>query len=182
MKDALKKILGTVAPVLAAGLGGPLAGSVVQVVANALGIKADAPDVEDQIVAKLETATAADWLAIKQAEQTFQIEMRKLDIEELKVGVDEQRIAAEDRDSARKREVATNDTTQRNLAYMIFVAFIGVLAGEFYLLIEAVSIDANALRLLDITLGMLLVLVTAVAQYYFGSSAGSKLKTLLLGN
>jgi len=176
MKDILKKILGTVAPVLAAGLGGPLAGSVVQIVANSLGIKADAPDVEDQIVAKLETATAADWLAIKESEQQFKLEMEKIGLEHRKVDVKEEEVAASDRDSARKREVSTQDRTQAYLAYAIVGTFIFRALAEVIIAWTATSIDPNLMQMLDRSLTAYVAIVMAVITYYFGSSSGSKRK------
>lgn len=173
MKNALKKLFGTIAPVLASAVGGPLAGSAIQVIANALGIQADAPDVEDQIVAKMETATAADWILIKQAEQTFLLEMRKADISE-------EQIYAMDRDSARKREIALpNDYTNKALAFSTVLIFAGTIFVEFYLLFDNVTVDPGIKAMLDISLGILLKMTSDVFGYYFGSSSGSAVKTAM---
>lgn len=175
MKQALKKVFGSIAPVLAAAFGGPLAGSAVQVIANVLGIPADAPDVEDQIVAKMESATPADWLLIKQAEQNFKLEMRKADISE-------EQIYAMDRDSARKREIALpNDYTNKVLAFITVAVFSATLFTEFWLLFEQVSVDPGIKAMLDISLGILLKMTSDVYGYYFGSSSGSAYKTYANG-
>jgi len=174
MKNFLKKLLG-VAPILASGLGGPLAGTVIGVLSDVLGVDKNSPSVEEELVKKLETATAEDWLKIKQAEQTFLLEMHKL-------GLGEEDIHRMDRDSARQRQVALNDRTPNILAYLIFGSFMAVLIGEFYLLFREIEVNPQALRLVDVTLGMLLVLVTGVKNYFFGSSRGSKEKTALLTN
>ena len=85
-------------------------------------------------------------------------------------------IAAADRDSARKREIATQDPTNRRLAYLIIFVF-G--AAQYMVFTHTFPPDqaimvARVLGTIDMALGLVL-------GYYFGSSAGSAQKTDLLG-
>lgn len=85
-----------------------------------------------------------------------------------------------DRKSAREREIATGDHTTRYLAYLTLLGFFGVLGFQFYLVVKGIAIPEAALRTLDITTGVLFAMVLAVKDYYFGSSSGSKEKTVAL--
>jgi hypothetical protein len=84
---------------------------------------------------------------------------------------------AADRISARQREVGLaaagfKDKVPQRLAYLAVGGFFTVLAGQFYLAIGGILIDASIQRTLDITLGVLFAMVLAVKDYYFGSSDG----------
>lgn len=178
MKNILKALVGGVAPVLASALGGPLAGTAIRVLAEKLGLdlselENDPESVEAQIVKKLESASAADWLAVKNCEQEFLVEMRKLDISE-------EQIHQMDRQSAREREIRTGDKTPRWLAFLIVAAFIFVVVAQFVLIFKQIQIDPNAVKILDVSTGILLAMLTKVYDYYFGSSAGSARKTEIL--
>jgi hypothetical protein len=104
-------------------------------------------------------------LALKHAENDFAIKMRELDI-------DLERIANEDRDSARNREVATKDWTPRILAGLITVGYFGAL---FYMLRNGLPQHGGSEAML-VMLGTLGTAWGGVVAYYFGSSAGSKAK------
>jgi hypothetical protein len=106
-----KKIVGSVAPVLATALGGPLAGVATKAVAAAVLGKPEAK--ESDIAAALAGATPEQLAALKKADQDFAVRMRELDI-------DLDRLASEDRDSARRREVDARDSwTPRLLALLV---------------------------------------------------------------
>jgi len=79
--------------------------------------------------------------------------------------------AAADRASARNREVATKDTTPRNLAYLYTAALFAVIGAEIYYGAHVQEINAVAARTLDTLLGVLIAMVLGTKEYYFGSSA-----------
>lgn len=158
-----KSLVGTIAPTLATALGGPMAGMAVKAIAG--GLLGDESAGEAEIAAALQGATPADMLRLKEADQSFKLEMEKL-------GVDLERIAADDRDSARAREIATKDNTPKILAGVIVSGFFATLAT-----IAFVEIPAGAQQPINILLGSLTALLIQVGNYYFGSSAGSKEKT-----
>lgn len=108
-------------------------------------------------------------------EQQVQFEQRMAELHATTV-LQLEKIAAEDRDSARKREMATGDSTNRVLAYLIVVVF-G--AAQYMVFTHPFAQDqaimvARVLGTIDMALGLVL-------GYYFGSSAGSAAKTDLLG-
>jgi hypothetical protein len=151
-----KSIVRTVAPGIATALGGPLAGIAVSAIGNALGI--DEPT-QEKVIAAVKGATPDDLLKLKQAEQEFILQMKKLEIDVAK-------IAADDRDSARKREMATGDWTPKILAFVIVVTWGAV---QYYLLRNVVHEDMRELVMR--VLGTLDAALMLVLSYYYGASA-----------
>jgi len=124
------------------------------------------PDGSEQELADAAArATPEQLLALKNAENDFAVKMRELDI-------DLERIANQDRDSARNREVQTKDWTPRVLAGLITVGYFGVL---FYMLRNGLPQHGGSEAML-VMLGTLGTAWGGVVAYYFGSSAGSKAK------
>lgn len=168
LKDALG-VLGAVAPKIATALGGPLAGMAVQAVGAALGLSDDAS--KDDVLAAVAKATPEQLLALKKADQDFAVRMRELDI-------DLERIAAGDRDSARRRESETKDWTPKVLAFVIVTGFFAVVA--YVLGWGLTGMDAAAAAFAGSLVGYVSAKAEQVVAYYFGSSAGSQKKDILL--
>lgn len=163
-----KSLVGTIAPTLATALGGPMAGMAVKAIAG--GLLGDENATEKDIALAMANATPDDLLKLKEADQSFALEMEKL-------GIDLERIAAGDRDSARNREIATKDNAPKILAGVIVTGFFATLAT-----IAFVPIPTEAQQPINILLGSLTALLIQVGNYYFGSSAGSKEKTKQLAD
>ena len=162
-------VVQTVAPTIAAALGGPLAGMAVQALGNALLGKPDATAAD--VSAAMLTATPDQMLALRKEEDAFKQHMADLDL-------DMARINAGDRDSARQREVKAADSwTPRLLAAGVTVGFFGILALMMFHEVPASGRDV--LLAMTGTLGTAWV---AVVSYYFGSSAGSAEKTAQLAS
>lgn len=162
-----KSLVGTVAPTIATALGGPLAGMAVRALAGAVGLTDEAS--EKDIAAAMKTASPETLAAIRKADQDFAIEMERL-------GIDLERIAAEDRKSARERESTTGDSvTPRLLALFITAGFFGILS---YMMVNGAPVSNNDAML--VMLGSLGTAFAGVIAYYFGSSAGSKSKDAAL--
>lgn len=164
-----KTIVSTVAPSLGTALGGPLAGTAVAAIVNALGIAPEPHETPEQAAAKyIPKATPEDLLKVKEAEDKFVTDMAKL-------GIDILTLETKDRDSARARESAIKDSTPRVLAYITTVAF----------LVVCVFILGGWTKTDSVLAGTVIGYVAANAQqvmaYYFGSSSGSDLKTRLMG-
>ena len=83
-----------------------------------------------------------------------------------------------DRDSARKREIETKDTTTRELAYIYTIGYFGCLSA---LLFGWVDIPQGYERLVDVLFGVLTAGQYSVMTYYFGSSHSSRSKDDVLG-
>lgn len=92
-----------------------------------------------------------------------------------------ERIAAQDRDSARNREVQLAQAGKRDWTPTI-LSFVAVLSFGFALYVVAFRTIPEANREMFIhILGIIEGgMITLVFQYYFGSSAGSRQKTQLL--
>lgn len=164
-----KNVVGKVAPMLGAALGGPLGGAAVGVIAEALGLNEQS---EAAIKAALSGTTPEQMLALKNADQVFTVKMRELGFQNER---DMEGLAVSDRDSARKREMAVGDHTTRNLAYAITVGFFSVLGCLMF-----GEVDAESKDVLLIMLGSLGSAWAGVIAYYFGSTATSKQKNELL--
>jgi hypothetical protein len=163
MKIEWRTILATVAPVLATAAGGPLAGVVTKTLAAKLLQRPDAKP--DEVEAAIAGADPATLLRLKEIDLEFEKELQQ-------AGVKLEEIAAEDRASARAREVALKDHTPAVLAYAITIGFFGTLA--YMLMYGKPATGGDALLVM---LGALGGAWGAIVSYFFGSSAGSKLKT-----
>jgi hypothetical protein len=163
------KAVNTIAPSLATALVPELglAGVAIRAIGQAFGM----PDATEQQVSEaIAKATPADLLAMKNADQQFQKDMAS-------IGVDLEKIAAEDRANARDREIRTGDSwTPRILAAVVVLGYLTV---QWYILSHIVpqemrEIVLRSMGTLDMALGLVL-------GYYFGSSAGSARKDVVIG-
>lgn len=161
--ESLLNLVRTVAPSIASAVGGPLAGMATRAISEALLGKPDGS--EQELLEAATKATPDQLLALKQAENEFTVKMRELDI-------DLERLANEDRDSARSREVQTKDWTPRVLAALVTGGYFGVL---FYMLTQGLPTTGGSEAML-VMLGTLGTAWGGIMAYYFGSSAGSKAK------
>jgi hypothetical protein len=162
-------ILKTVAPWIGTAIAGPLGGMAVEAAANALGVSAKTTDALKQA---LSGATPEQMLALKKADQDFQLQMQALgyaDLEKLAA------LAVENTKDARAMQVATRSNVPAILAILITLGFFGVLVGMLAGVLK--SSDNQALLIM---LGALGAAWGAVVNYFFGSSADSGRKTELL--
>jgi hypothetical protein len=154
--------LSQIAPGIATALGGPLAGLAVTAISKALGI--DEKDVQNTIESgKL---TSDQLASIKQAEIELQKQANEL-------GLDFEKLATDDRKSAREMQVATKSYIPAVLAIGVTIGFFGILVG---LMTDNVT-KSDALLLM---LGSLGTAWTAIVSFYFGSSASSQNKDEML--
>ena len=155
-------ILEQIAPTIASALLGPAGGLAVSAISKALGI--DEKDVQNTIDSgKL----SADQLAsLKQAEIELQAKAQEL-------GLDFEKLAVDDRKSARDMQAATKSSIPAILAIGVTIGFFGILIG---LMTDNVT-KSDALLLM---LGSLGTAWTAIVSFYFGSSASSQNKDEML--
>jgi len=154
--------LAQIAPGIATALGGPLAGLAVTAVSKALGI--DEKDVQSTIESgKL---TSDQLTSIKQAELELQKQANEL-------GLDFEKLAVDDRKSARDMQTATHSFIPPVLSILVTMGFFGILIG----LMTDHVVKSDALLLM---LGSLGTAWTGIIAFYFGSSAGSQKKDELL--
>lgn len=151
-----------VAPTIATAFGGPLAGLAVDAISKAIGI--DPKDVNKTIA---EGKLSAEQIgAIKQAEIAMAARAQEL-------GLDFEKIAVDDRKSAREMQSATQSWIPGLMAIAVTVGFFGILVG----LMTDHFKTSDALMLM---LGSLGTAWTGIIAFYFGSSAGSQKKDELL--
>jgi len=168
-----QNLLKTVAPWVAAAATGnvpALVGMAATTIGTALG--KDIKPTTDAISAAIAGATPEQMIALKQADNEFALQMQKMGFEDVETL---EAIAAGDRDSARKREIATGDWTPRILAYTI-ILLAGFGEGSLLLGYE----PHIAPELIGRILGTLDAAVMLVLSYYFGTTASSREKTQII--
>jgi hypothetical protein len=167
VRGRLKRAIARTAPELAEALGGPLAGKAVEKISRAIFGKTAS---EEAIETALKGASVDQLIALKRAEAEFAAAMRNADVEE-------ERIAAGDRASARGRQIALDDAAPVVLGGLIVAGFFIVLG-----VMVARRLPEGAETEFSIMLGALATMTAAVVNYYFGSSAGSREKTRILAD
>lgn len=165
-----KSIVKTIAPTIGTVLSGgnPLVGMGIKAVSNALFGKSDAS--EDEISTALQNASSEDLLKLKTADNTFKTEMAK-------IGLDEKKLAFDDADSARKRQMVVKDSTPAVLAYLLTAMFAFALGGLYLMPIP----EANKATVY-LMLGSLGTVWIAAMAYYHGTSRSSAAKDVLFAN
>ena len=166
-RGRLKRAIAGAAPKIAESLGGPLAGAAVSAIARAIFGKDAIP--EKDLADAAENASPEQIVALKKADYEFRIAIRNAALEE-------QRIDAGDRASARERQQKMRDWTPSILGALIIAGFFLTLAA-----MVAQRLPAGTETEFSIMLGALATMTAAVVNYFFGSSAGSREKTMLLG-
>ena len=164
--SALKKLLNAVAPVIGSAIGGPVGGAALTALSETLTGK---PDANPNDIEKLLLSASPETLAtLKAADQAFQEKMAA-------IGVDLEKLAAEDRASARAMQVQNKSWVVPALASFTVFAFFSIVA---WVMTGKVSLDST---LLGFVLGQVSAKAEQVYNFFFGSSEGSKRKTEQLG-
>lgn len=127
------------------------------------------PATAEEALEHLQGLTAEQLGALKAEDHDFAVRMRELDIQAV---TDLERIAADDRSDARQREVRTGDSWTPRLIAGIFI--VGWFSIQWYLLSHVVPTEMR--EIIMRTLGTLDMGLGLILGYYFGSSAGGRLK------
>ena len=164
-----QSVLKSIAPTVATALLGPLGGVAVSAIGNVLGLdKATTSSIKDAITSGQMTPEQISKL--KELELEYQNNEKERDFRYAD-------LAFQDRDSARKANVAGN--VQRPLFWLSILLLVATLGSEGYTLFQGVAPAVP-----DMVVGRILGLMDAVAllvlNYWFGTSAGSAQKTELL--
>lgn len=157
-----KVLLGSVAPLLGVALGGPMGGIAMKFMADKF-TDGDTGSVEDFLLA----ANPEILQQLKIAEMEFDREMRKLDI-------DLEKIAANERASARGFAKDTTISPQVLLSIVYMVGYFGVL---FMFMTGRLSVPEHFASMFSGLLGVLSAAQVQIMNFWFGSSSGSKRKT-----
>jgi len=152
MKKLLSNIIGSVAPTLGTALGGPLGGMAGDVISKVLGVDNNPASLEKAIA----TATPEQLLEIKKAEKDFEAKMKALDVDLYKLETQEKQDA---------RKTFSKDWTAR----IIGIAMVGGFLGYIFL-VTLQPPEQNSEALINLVLGYLGGLASAVISFYFGAS------------
>ncbi len=167
-----KGLVKSIAPTIGTALTGPLGGVAGLTLTKVLGLDEASARDEKALEAAIQGASPEQLLALRTADQDFAVQMQKLGFENIQAL---QAIQAEDRASARDREVKVQDWTPKALGIAITIGFFALLV--FLMRREP---PAGSRDILNIMLGSLGSAWIGVVSYYFGSSAGSARKTELM--
>jgi len=150
--DAIKNLVGAVAPTLGTALGGPLGGAAASAIASGLGCDTDARSLEKA----LSQATPEQLVQIKKAELDFEARMKELDVD---------LYALQTADTADARKHFAKDWTARFLAITLCLLFAG-----YIVLVTVLPPDQNSDAIINLILGSITGSFSTVIAFYFGSS------------
>ena len=153
-----------IAPGIATALGGPLAGLAVTAISKALGI--DEKDVQKTIeTGKL---SAEQLASLKQAELELQAKAQEL-------GLNFEKLAVDDRKSAREMQVSTKSFVPALLSILVVCAWAII---QYFLLTHVIAQEMR--ELVARVLGTLDGALMLVLSFYFGGSSDSQDKDAML--
>lgn len=159
-----QEVLGGIAPVLAGALGGPFAAAAAKVIADKVLGRPDASEDDVKIAIASGSLSGDQLIALKAAEQQFQLDVHKITAET-------ERAYLIDVQDARARQVETKDTMPQQIFYIVFAAYVmQYLLFYFGPPINDQFIQTLIIKAFGITEG---ALIGAIA-YFIGSSRGSK--------
>jgi len=160
MKDQWKKLVSGVAPMLGTALGGPMGGIAAKAITGALLGEDNATDDLKVVEQAVKNATPDQLLALKKADNDFDVQMKELDFK---------------LEDVRLKDVQdARDMAKSNMWPQIILSIV-MIVGYFWI----VYLEASdpALDIDDYLLGVLTGAIPMILQFWFGSSTGSKEKT-----
>ena len=152
----LKNIVGAVAPTIGAALAGPMGGMAGNVIAKVLGCDNSPKSIEKAI----QNATPEQMLELKKAEQDFELQMKELDVDVF---------GLETKDIQDARSKFSKDWTTRIMGIATLGGFLG-----YIFMVTIQPPEQNSEALINLVLGYLGGLASAVISFYFGASHGGK--------
>ena len=152
MKALLKNLVGSVAPTIGTALGGPMGGMAANMIADVLGCDNDPKSIQKA----MDSATPEQMLELKKAEAEFEVKMKELEVDVFKLEV---------ADTQDARKTFSKDWTAR----IIGIAVIGGFMGYIFL-VTIQPPEQNSEALINLVLGYLGGLASAIISFYFGAS------------
>ena len=158
MKGILKNIVGAVAPTIGTAIAGPMGNMALGKIAEVLGCPADHKSVEKAV----QNATPEQMIELKKAEQEFEVQMKELDVDVFKLEAQEKQHA---------RSMFSKDWTARIIGLVTISGFLG-----YIFLVTLQPPEQNSEALINLVLGYLGGLASAIISFYFGASHTSDKK------
>lgn len=182
-----KSIVSVLAPTLGTAFGGPLGGAAGKLVAAAVLGKENASDKElADIFAKGLSPEAV--IALKKADHDFDLQMRSMDIDLVKISAETEKAYLGDVQSARMAHADNDNVFRLGITILgIFAGIMGaVLWASFQVLTGGIIIrDIGTVAMVSGLIGTVVGYVASNAQqvvnYFYGSSKGSSDKTESMG-
>ena len=150
--NAIKSLIGAVAPTIGTALGGPMGGMAANMIAEVLGV----PNTPKAINKALAEATPEQLLELKKAEKEFEVKMKELD-------VDLFALSTADVQDARKN--FAGDWTPKLLGALCLLGFFAYI---FLVTINPPNDMSDDIVML--ILGYMSGIASAVVSFYFGAS------------
>ena len=150
--SAIKGLIGAVAPTLGSAIGGPVGNAAMQLISTTLGCKPDERSVEKAV----SEASSEDLAKIREAELQFEADMAQM-------GVDVFALETADNQDARKH--FAKDWTAKFIGLVMVLFFC-----SYILMITIMPPEQNSMELINLVLGYMGGLVSAVISFYFGAS------------
>ena len=152
MKGLLKNLVGAVAPTIGTALGGPMGNMAMTKIASVLGVSNDQKSIQQAI----QNATPEQMLELKKAEQEFEVQMKELDVDVF---------ALETQDKQNAGSMFNKDWTARIIGLFTIGGFLG-----YIFLVTLQPPEQNSEALINLVLGYLGGLASAIISFYFGAS------------
>lgn len=149
--DSIKGIVGAVAPTIGAAIGGPVGGGAGKILAQVLGVAAEPQAVQRA----LSEATPEQLAEIKKADIAYKTRLAELEVDIFEL---------ETADIQNARAAAKADWTPKVLALLSFLFFGG------YVTVVTISPYEQNEAIINLVLGYLGGIVSAVVSFYFGAS------------
>mgnify|MGYP003123852953 FL=1 len=149
---SVKGIIGAVAPTIGTALGGPMGGMAAKMVSEALGVDNDPKKIEKAIQA----ATPEQLAELKKIDADFDVKMKELDVD---------LFALETADIQSARGMFSKDWTARIIGITVVGGFMG-----YIFLVTIQPPEQNSEALINLVLGYLGGLASAIISFYFGAS------------
>ena len=150
--NAIKGLIGTLAPTIGQALGGPLGGAAAQTIASVLGCKPDEKSIEQAVQA----ASPEQLAEIKKAELGFKARMKELEVDVFKL---------ETEDIQNARSAFKGDWTPKFIAVSCVFFF-----GGYIALVTLQDPAANDDGIVNLVLGYLGGIVSSIISFYYGAS------------
>jgi|TARA_R100000084_G_scaffold104733_1_gene61603 uncharacterized protein (DUF885 family) len=150
----VKNLIGAVAPTIGTALGGPMGNMAANMVAEALGCEPTPKKIEQAV----QEATPEQLAELKKIDTDFEIKMKELDVD---------LYALETKDIQDARGKFSRDWTTRIMGIATLGGFMG-----YIFLVTLQPPEQNSEALINLVLGYLGGLASAVISFYFGASNG----------
>ena len=148
----VKNVIGAIAPTLGTALGGPMGGMAAKMISDVLGV----PNNPKAIEKAMANATPEQMLELKKVEQDFEVKMKELEVDVFK-------LETEDIQDARGK--FSKDWTARIMGIVVVGGFMG-----YIFLVTLQPPEQNSEALINLVLGYLGGLASAIISFYFGAS------------